>query len=61
MVLLSAVVLLPFSIFASVILLHLESSALSVESLPMDLGHEPTEQSVLFNVNKTLLLCVCVR
>lgn len=26
----------------------------------MDLSHEPSEQSVFFNVNKTLLLCVCV-
>ena len=54
MVRLSAVVLLPFSIFTTVIPLHLGSSGLSVESLPMDLGHELNEQSVFFNVNKTL-------
>lgn len=26
----------------------------------MDLGHNLNDQSVLFSVNKTLLLCVCV-
>lgn len=60
MVLLSAVVLLRFSILMTVIPLHLELSGLSVELLPVDRGHEPNEQSVLLNVKKTLLLCVCV-
>lgn len=60
MFLLPAVVLLRFSVFMTVIPLPLELSGLSVEWLPMDRGHEPSEQSVLLNVNKILLRCVCV-
>lgn len=58
MVLLSAVVPLPFSIFLTLILLHLESSGLQVELLSLGLGHEASEQSALFNVRKSPLLCV---
>lgn len=56
MVLLSAALLLPLSIFMTVILLHLELSGLGAELLPVDLGHEPNQQS---DVNKALYsLCM---
>lgn len=61
MVLLSALALLPFSIFTTVIWLHLKSSGKRVVSLLMDLGQEPNGTPVVFSVNKTLLLCACVK
>lgn len=61
MVLLSALALLPFSIFTTVIRLHLKSSGINVVSLLMDLGQEPSKMPVVFSVNKTLLLYACVK
>lgn len=43
----------------TVIPLHLELSGLRVELLPVDRRHELNEPSVLLNVSKTLLFCVC--